>query len=199
VAIGVLGGTFNPIHLGHLILAQEVGSRLKFSKILFVPSKTPPHKPNIISEEHRFRMVQMAICENSFFDISRVELDRPEISYTLHTIQLLQRQLQEPIAFIIGSDNILDLPNWYQWKTLVQIGGLVIGERPQCGIETISQLESLLGREMCDRLRHNFVPIPALHISSSEIRKRYAEKIPNKYLVPDAVDQYILAQNLYTG
>jgi nicotinate-nucleotide adenylyltransferase len=199
MTIGVLGGTFNPIHLGHLILAQEVGCRLGFSKILFVPAKIPPHKPHTISEWHRFRMVELAIRDNPFFQISRVEIDRQEISYTLHTVELLKKQVNEPIAFIIGSDNIRDLPRWYQWKTLVATCHLVIGERPQFGTQTIDELASLLSVEECNKLRQNFVAIPTLNIASSEIRKRYAEKCPNRYLVPEAVDQYILEYHLYSS
>lgn len=197
MTIGVLGGTFNPIHQGHLILAQEVGTRLGFSCVLFVPAKIPPHKQHTISEWHRFRMVELAIQDNPFFHISRVEIDRQEVSYTLHTIRLLKEQIQEPIAFIIGSDNILDLPRWHQWKTLVTTCHLVIGERPQFGKQTIDELEPLLGQEECDKLRRNFVPIPTLNIASSEIRRRYAENRPNRYLVPEAVDRYILEQKLY--
>lgn len=197
MTIGVLGGTFNPIHIGHLILAQEVGMALSFSKILFVPARIPPLKPYAISETHRFAMVQLAIQGNPFFQISRVEIDRQEVSYTIDTVRLLQTQEKEAIAFIIGSDNILDLPRWHQWRTLLEICDIVIGERPGFGYEAIKQLEPLVGKKNCARWCQNLIPLPAVHISSSEIRKRYTQGKSNKYLVPELVDQYILQQKLY--
>lgn len=197
MTIGVLGGTFNPIHWGHLILAQEIAIRLNFAKILFVPAKIPPLKTLMVSEQHRFTMVQLAIEDNPLFEISRVEFDRPEISYTMHTIELLVKQLSEPFAFIIGSDNVADLPNWHNWQQLVTTCDLVIGERPQFGIEVLEKLSPFLSKKDCDKLRNNFVHIPMLKISSSEIRKRYAKKISNRYLVPCKVNTYILENDLY--
>lgn len=197
MTIGVLGGTFNPIHIGHLWLAQEVGSELKFSKVLFVPSRIPPHKKSAISEIHRLAMVKLAIRDNPCFEVSTVEIDRPEISYTIHTLEILKREYREPLAFIIGSDNVKGLPTWYQWKDILKMCDLVIGERPGIGVETIDELEPFLEKLQCDRLRRNFVSMPTLDISASKIRQRYTHQKSNKYLVPDAVNEYILGHKLY--
>lgn len=198
LTVGILGGTFDPIHIGHLLLAQEVGKKLHFSKVLFVPSKIPPHKMALVPEEDRFRMVELAIYDNPFFEISRVELDHPQVSYTIETIRRLQAQMTEPLAFIIGSDNILDLPHWYQWKELLQLCRFAIGKRPGLGIETIDLLEPHLNKSACDALRQNFVEDAfTIPVSSSELRRRLAHEESVRYILPDPVIQYIQENRLY--
>jgi len=197
VTIGILGGTFDPIHIGHLILAQEIGQKLCFSKILFIPAKIPPHKQNSAADFHRYEMVKLAIQDNPFFDISRVELDRSGISYTIDTIQILQTQLQEPLAFIIGADNILDLPNWYQWQKLVQICEFAIGSRPGFDLSTLDRLGTFIGQSKAEKFKQNCVEIPSIFISSSQIREKYSRGESVRYLVPDLVDSYICKNKLY--
>ena len=197
MTIGVLGGTFNPIHIGHLMLAQQVGSHLKFSKVLFMPSKIPPHKKDVISEEERFYMVQLAIKNNPFFEISRLELDRKGISYTINSIEILNQQYKEKIAFIIGSDNLLDITKWYQWKKLLEICDFAIGARPGTSVEIIDEIEPIIGKKKSEKFRKNFVPITQIDISASLVRKRYEQKLSNKYIVPLKVDEYILEKKLY--
>ena len=199
MTIGIFGGTFNPIHIGHLVIAQEVGRQLHFSKVLFVPAKIPPHKAHLgASEQERYEMVELAISDNPFFRASRVELDRDKISYTIDTIEILKKECGERLAFIIGSDNLLEITKWHRWITLLEECELAIGERPGFGPEVIGQIESLVGRELAMHFERNFVKIPFANISSSEIRERYAQGIPVKYLVPDVVDRYIVAHRLYS-
>ena len=195
MTIGIFGGTFNPLHIGHLVMAQDVAFRHDLTKVLFVPSRIPPHKFNVISEQDRYRMVELAIADNPLFEISSIELDRQEISYTIDTIELLQRQYSKPLAFIIGSDNILDIPHWYNWQKLLKICRLLIGERPGAGIAAIDSLP--VAADLRQRLREDFVAISTNAVSSTEIRRRCWQRQPIRYLVPDQVAEYIQSHELY--
>lgn len=197
MTIGILGGTFDPIHIGHLILAQEVGQKLRFSKILFIPSNIPPHKQNTTTSKHRYNMVKLAIQDNLFFDISSVELDRPEISYTIETIQILKTQYAEPLAFIIGADNVFDLPKWHNYQALIKLCEFAVGTRLGFDCSTFDTLIPYLGHDICHKLKQNCVLIPNITISSSHIRERYLHHQSVKYLIPDVVDDYIKKNHLY--
>lgn len=199
VTLGIFGGTFNPIHIGHLWLAQEVGMRLQFTRVIFVPAGIPPHKADAISELARLEMVKLATRDNPFFAVSSVEIESSRISYTYHTLQLLKRQYDEPLAFIIGSDNVRQLPTWYRWRDILEICDLAIGERPGYGIEVLDELKPLVTEETFAKLRQNFVTLPPnFGVSSSVIRERYAKNQSNRYLVPEPVNQYILRHQLYS-
>ncbi len=195
--IGILGGTFDPIHIGHLILAQEVAQKLGFSKVLFIPSKTPPHKLNIISEQHRYLMVKLAIQDNPLFEISNIEIMRPQVSYTIETIRILKKQYTENLSFIIGADNILELPKWYEWQALLELCDFAIGSRPGFNLKEVAKLESYIGFQRCEKLKQCCVEIPSFALSSSLIRQRYLQHQSTKYLIPDAVDTYIRQHHLY--
>lgn len=186
MAIGILGGTFNPIHNGHLILAQEVQDALELRKVLFIPAKIPPLKKNITPEQHRYNMVCRAIQNNKFFEISDIELQSPKVSYTYDTIQALKQQYTEKIYFIIGSDNLQSLPKWYKWEELLQICNFAIATRPGYAPD-LTTLPPILQKQW----EENKVVINALEISSTEIRQRIAEKRTLRYLVPDEVIDYI--------
>lgn len=197
MTIGILGGTFDPIHIGHLILAQEVGQQLRFSQVIFVPSNIPPHKNDTTTPVHRYNMVQLATQNNPFFSVSRVELDRPEISYTIETMRILKTQYKESLAFIIGADNLLDLPKWHCWQSLIEICEFAIGSRLGFDLSIIDQLLPWVGAEQCHKFKQNCVSIPNVIISSSEIRNRYLHHQSVKYLIPDPVDDYIRKYHLY--
>jgi len=198
MTIGILGGTFDPIHIGHLILAQEVGQQLHCSQVIFVPANIPPHKNDTTTPTHRYNMVQLATQNNPFFSVSRVELDRPEISYTIETMRILKTQYKEPLAFIIGADNLLDLPKWHCWQSLLEICEFAIGSRLGFDLSMIDQLLPLVGADQCRKFKQNCVAIPNINISSSEIRNRYLHHQSVKYWIPDLVDEYIRKYHLYT-
>lgn len=185
--IGILGGTFNPIHVGHLILAEETRQKLNLSKIIFVPSFLPPHKEanSILSAKHRYKMVELAIKKNKFFQVSDIEIKRENKSYTIDTLRQLKREYPKSVLFfIIGSDIIKDLSKWQDIKEVEQLAKFVIATRPGYPLEGVP--EDIMP-----------VHIQALDISAYEIRRRIKNNLSIRYLVPEEVRQYILRRRLY--
>ena len=198
---GVLGGTFDPIHMGHLIIAQEVVSALRLDKLFFLPAGDPPHKRNhtITPAPQRVRMVELAIGGNSAFALSLVDIERPGPSYTVDTLRLLHEQwgLETAIAFVIGWDMLDDLLTWHDPAGMVQQADkLVAVHRPgyQVDPDYLAQLEKAL-----PGLKRRITPLeaPQIAISSSDLRERVASGRPIRYQIPEAVEQYILAHGLY--
>jgi nicotinate-nucleotide adenylyltransferase len=201
---GVLGGTFDPIHYGHLVVAEEVYAALNLAEMVFVPAGQPPHKPGkIISDaRHRLAMLELAIASNPHFTISHVDLDRPGPSYTVDTLRLLREQwgAQTAIYFVIGGDSLEDLLNWYQpARILEQLDHLVAVRRPGYNEarEDPGYLERLEMHLPGLRKRLINIPVPELDISASDLRLRVAGGRPIKYQTPEAVEQYILQHGLY--
>jgi len=194
-----LGGTFDPIHYGHLVAAEEVRFRLSLARVLFVPVGVAPHKrrQTISPAEHRVAMVELAIASNPYFSLSRLEVDRPGPSYSVDTVRLLREQLGREVElyFIVGSDALSDLLTWREPARLVQLCQLVAIARPGWPVE-IAPVEAQLP-EAAGRIVQ--VPIPQLDISSSDLRRRVAEGQPIRYQVPEAVEGYIMSRGLYRG
>ena len=187
--IGLLGGTFDPVHTGHLLLAQGALEQAPLDKIIWIPCHRAPHKPlepDALPEE-RARMVQLAIGDNPAFQISRLELDRPAPSYTIDTIRQIQEEFQGQSAewhFLIGSDAVRDLPSWRQINLLRTLVRFLVIPRPGRSIDSIPQ----------DATR---LHVRTLDISASEIRQRIREGRSIRYLVPEPVRLYIEEQGLY--
>jgi nicotinate-nucleotide adenylyltransferase len=219
--IGVLGGTFDPIHFGHLVIAEEVYATLNLAKMVFVPAGQPPHKPGqiVTPAPDRLTMLELAIGSNPHFVISRVDLDRPGPSYTVETLRLLREQWGEQTAiyFVIGWDSLEDLLDWYDpVGILKQLDHLVAVKRPGYPLpahvvngadagdqDTRGEHEE---KEYIDRLEERLpgirqrliiVPAPQVQISATELRQRVAEGRPIKYQLPEVVEQYILQHGLY--
>lgn len=195
--IGLFGGTFDPPHLGHLILASEAFSQLGLDRLLWVLTPDPPHKQDrfITPVEHRLAMVQLAIADDPSFELSRVELDRPGPHYTLDTIELIAKQYPDSdITPIIGGDSLQDLPNWNRPRELLQACHWVgvmhrPGER-----ENLEALE----RELPGiSSKIHYVDAPLLEIASREIRRRIADGRPFRYYLHPSVYKYILEHHLY--
>lgn len=199
--VGVLGGTFDPIHYGHLVIAEEVLFVLQLDEIVFVPAGQPPHKPGqiITPAEDRLAMVELAIATNPHFTISKVDLERPGPSYTVDTLRLLRQQwgAETEIYFIIGWDSLEELVTWYDPAGIVeQLTYLVAVMRPG-HIEVPGYRERLEERLPGIRQRLLTVRAPQLDISSSDLRLRVAEGRPIRYQTPDAVVQYIEQHELF--
>lgn len=196
--LGILGGTFDPIHHGHLVAAEEACHQLELDQVLFVPAGTPPHKPNrpISPAHHRMRMVELAIAAKPYFALSRVDVERPGLCYTVDTLELLRAEwgLGPTFYFIVGADSLADIPTWYQPRRLMELCELVVAARTGVEVDLARLEEQLPG--LRDRL--NWVPMPALEISSSDLRARVRAGRPISYLVPPAVEAYILEQELYS-
>lgn len=194
--IGVFGGTFDPIHLGHLVAAEETRARLRLDQVLFVPARVPPQKVgnDISPAHHRVAMIRLAIASNPSFALSEVDIERPGTSYTVDTLRLLRDKW--PLAelyFIMGMDSLVDLLDWKDPHRIVQLARLAVVGRP--GFDTpMSELE----RELPGiRERVEFVDAPHLEISSSDLRWRVRAGLPIRYQVPEPVETYIRENNLY--
>ncbi|HWZ20572.1 MAG TPA: nicotinate-nucleotide adenylyltransferase [Ktedonobacteraceae bacterium] len=199
--IGVLGGTFDPVHYGHLVIAEEAYATLQLTEIVFIPAGQPPHKTNleITSAAHRFEMLALAIASNPHFTISRVDLDRSGPSYTVDTLQLLHKQWGENTAiyFIIGEDSLEDLLSWHDPSgVLEQLTYLVAVRRPGYNESEASYdwLETLLPGI---KQRLLVVEAPQLDISATDLRQRVSEGRPIKYQTPESVESYIVQYGLY--
>ena len=195
--IGLFGGTFDPPHLGHLILASEAYSQLGLNRLLWVLTPDPPHKQDqsITSITHRLAMVKLAIDGNPHFELSRVELDRPGPHYTLDTIDLIADNFPEAdITPIIGSDSLRDLPTWNRPNELLQACHWVGVMRRPGEQENLEVLENDLPGISS---KVHYVDAPLLEIASREIRSRVADGKPFQYYLHPAVYEYILENHLY--
>jgi len=197
VNIGVLGGTFDPIHIGHLIVAEEARMKLGLAEILFVPTGQPWLKQDrdITPAVHRVEMVRRAIADNGDFKLSTLEMDRPGPSYTVDTLEALQDQLssETSLFFILGRDTLAELPLWKEPKRVIQLCRLVVP--PRLGARDLRHLE-----EAIPGLQKRVVQLdmPVIGISSSGIRQRKARGLSIRYLVTAGVEEYITEQSLYS-
>lgn len=195
--IGVLGGTFDPIHIGHLIIAEEARIKLGLTEILFVPTGQPWLKIDhaISPAAHRVEMVRRAIANNAYFKLCTLEVERPGPSYTVDTIASLQDELgAQSFFFILGQDSFAELPLWKEPGKLVQLCQLVVVPRLGLSLPNLGSLASSvpgLGDKVTE------LDTPIIGISSSEIRQRVAQGLSIRYLVPGAVEKYIAEQKLY--
>lgn len=198
--VGVFGGTFDPIHVGHLIVAQEVRFRCALDRVLFVPAGTPPHKPGqvVAPAAHRVAMLELALDGNPAFAISPVEIARPGPSYSVETLELLRRELGAAVElfFILGTDQLSDLATWHRPRDLVALCSFIVVERPGAPWDEsrVAVLEQVLPG-LTARLAR--VPVPHIDIAGREVRRRVLAGEPIRYLVPDPVREYIASHSLY--
>jgi nicotinate-nucleotide adenylyltransferase len=196
--IGVLGGTFDPVHLGHLIVGEEARVRLGLDQVIFIPAGPPWLKAGqcITPAQHRLRMVELAVASNPYFRVVANEVQREGPTYTVDTLQELRRQLgKEPtLHFIVGMDSLEQFHLWKDPERLLELCRLVVVNRP--GHQAVD-VNTLVGRfpQAGESLR--LLTVPRIEISATEVRKRVAEGISIRYLVPQAVEEYILEQGLY--
>jgi nicotinate-nucleotide adenylyltransferase len=195
--LGILGGTFDPIHIGHLILAEEARYLLSLDQVLLAPAADPPHKRDRGKSpaEHRVRMVELAIADNPHLALSRIDVDRPGPHYTLDMVRLLlaQHGPDAELYFLMGLDSLVDLPAWHQPLALMQLCNLVAFSRPDASFEWDALEVALPGV----RSRVILLPMPLLQISSSDLRQRAQQGRPLHYQVLAQVEQYIQQQQLY--
>lgn len=197
--IGVLGGTFDPIHIGHLLVAEEVAARLGLSRILFMPAGQPWLKLNnanaISPAEHRLEMVRLAIAGKPGFELSTIEIERPGPTYTVDTIAELQAQLGgDELFFILGWDNLNQLPQWHQPARLIELCRLVAVPRVDFPLPDLGSLEAALP-DISERVI--LFDAPRIDINASEIRRRAAQGLSIGELVPEPVERYIKEHGLY--
>lgn len=197
---GIFGGTFNPIHNGHLIVAESVREQFGLDRVLFMPSGQPPHKRDseVIDPEHRFEMVRLAVESNPFFEASRMEIDRSGFTYTVNTLQELRAQCgdETEFYFIIGADVVPELITWKDFRQVFSLCEFIAVLRPGFDREAFM---GEIGRISADygAVIHT-VGARLVDISSTEIRGRRMAGESIKYLVPDGVMEYIYKEGLYT-
>lgn len=201
--IGIMGGTFDPIHYGHLVTAEEARSQFGLSRVIFVPNRHPPHKePDEVSDpEHRYLMTFLATVTNAHFTVSRIEIDRPGPSYTIDTIrELRRREPDDDLYYITGADALQQILHG-EWRETDQLLGLcqfIAASRP--GYQLDASVWSSANHRLGERLRNvHTIENPALAISSTDIRARVRDGRPIKYLLPEAVEEYIAKHRLYAS
>ena len=194
--IGVLGGTFDPIHIGHLVVAEEARIKLELREVLLVPAGQPWLKldRNITAAVHRVEMVRRAIADNPHFRLCALEVERPGLSYTVDTLTMLRKQLgsEASFFFILGRDTLAELPLWKEPEKLVQLCRLVVA--PRLGSKDLKHLETAVPG-LLDKVIQ--LDMPVIGISSSGIRHRIAQGVSIRYLVPPEVEKYIREQRIY--
>ena len=195
--IGIMGGTFDPIHMGHLITAEMVRADAHLDEILFIPSARPPHKDGAraASAEDRLIMTEYAVAENPHFSVSDIELRRDGPSYTVDTIAELRENLDgAELFFITGADAMNDLYRWHEPKRLLQSCQFIVATRQGAPLDELLIAEKFTAEE---RRHIHVLMTPHLEISSSVIRTRIRAGLSVRYLVPRAVEEYIERRGLY--
>ena len=192
VKLAIMGGTFDPPHLGHLICAEEVYDHFEFDKVIFVPSARPPHKDDskVLDAQHRYMMTFLATRDNPHFEVSRIELDRPGQSYSIETVRELKRKYGKDaeIYWIVGADSVLEMLSWKDVDELLSICKFVAINRP--GYD-LNQADQRFLKKV------QLFKVTDVDISASEIRGRVRQGESIKYLVPPDVESYIYENGLY--
>ena len=197
--IGIFGGTFDPVHMGHLILAEQCRDQAALDQVWFMPAAHPPHKAgtHLTRFEQRCDMIELAIAGHSAFRVERVESQLPPPSYTANTLaELRRRHSGDDFFLLMGSDGLPDMPGWYEPRKVIEQAGLVVVPRPGVMLWTAARLARALGvGESAVRLQ--FVACPMIEIASRELRRAMADGMSIRYMVPRAVEEYVRDRKLY--
>lgn len=196
--LGIMGGTFDPIHWGHLVTAEAARHQFQLDQVLFVPAGQPPHKGGrrVSSAEDRYLMTFLAIANNPVFHISRMEIDRPGQSYTYDTIAKLRETYDlTELYFITGADAMREVLTWHRAEELLTMCHFVAASRPGFTLEDYMQQDAL--RRFRQKGNIHLIEVPAMAISSTDLRRRVLTGEPIRYLVPESVENYIYKNHLY--
>ncbi|MGB9812516.1 MAG: nicotinate-nucleotide adenylyltransferase [Thermovenabulum sp.] len=194
-----MGGTFDPIHYGHLVAAEEARINFNLSKVIFIPAGNPPHKKDykVTDSEHRYIMTALAVNSNPYFEVSRVEVDREGYTYTVDTLKWFREKYDDSVElfFISGADAILDILTWKKVEEVLKYCTFIAATRPGYTSEQlerkVKEVKNLYGKEIF------ILEVTGMAISSTDIRKKVKNGQSIKYLVPEAVEYYIIKNNLY--
>lgn len=200
-SVGILGGTFNPIHIAHLVIAESVREHYHLQKVLFIPSARPPHKTDadIMPAFHRVELVRRAIADNPHFELCEIEVHRQGPSYSVETLRTLRAAdtLPTEYFFIIGSDSIPELHTWKSIEELARLCTFVVVPRPGWELDRLAKIDLGLPDWLTRSILSHVVQAPLVAISSTEIRDRIRYGKSIRYLVPGTVEEYITEHNLY--
>ncbi len=191
--LGIMGGAFDPIHLAHLVTAQEALLQFHLDEVVFMPSGRPPHKKRTLAPaEFRYLMVAVATASHPQFSVSRLEIDRPGVGYTVDTLEYLAASLapDAQVFFVTGADAVLDILTWKDPRGVLELCTLIAATRPGFDLSRLSGVLASLGTEVTGpgpESRVRVMEVPGLDISSSMIRERLAAGLPVRYLVPESV------------
>ncbi len=196
--LGIMGGTFDPIHYGHLVTAEGARYSFGLDRVIFVPSGRPPHKPgHLVSDPlDRYKMTCLAVATNPFFCASAIEVERPGPSFTIDTVRaVMQLYPGAKIYFITGADALLEIFKWKDFDILLTICNFVAATRPGYRLFELREKTATLPPGLKQNI--SYMEVPALAISSTDIRQRVHDGRPVKYLLPESVEDYIKENNLY--
>lgn len=194
--IGVFGGSFDPIHIGHLIIAEILKHELQLQTVLMMPAGRPPHKPeqDLAADHHRVEMLERALADAPGYEICTVDLDRPGSSYTATTLEILRDDMPDvDFYFLMGQDSLRDFPKWRDPDRIARIAQLGVALRP--GVQASADDVTRAVPETTDRI--HLVSVPLIGISSRDIRRRIREEMPFRFQVPCGVANYIDTHGLY--
>lgn len=198
--IGIFGGSFDPVHLGHLIVAEQCREQAGLDQVWFVPAARPPHKlaVELTSFSRRVEMLQLAVAGQPAFRVEELEKNRPGPSYTADTLEEIHgRQPELELHFILGSDSLVDLPQWREPQRIVELAGLLIVARPGWKIVPVEEIRQALNLPATTPLRMKVIEAPLIDISSTDLRGRAADGRSLRYQVPRPVECYIEQHRLY--
>lgn len=199
--IGLYGGSFDPIHFGHLISAQSIAEQINLSRVVLVLSPRPPHKTGrrLTDAEHRLAMARLAVRGDPLFEVSDIELHRAGPSFTIDTVTAFRAQVgkEAELFWIIGADSLPELPTWRRIRDLVHAVQIVTARRPGSRLPASAALADAVGEAQAEALLERCVETPEIGISATDIRKRVAARQSIRYMVPEAVASYITKKMLY--
>ncbi len=194
--LAIMGGTFNPIHIGHLVCAQEAVDQLGLDRVLFMPGGVPPHKEVSAGpgSEERYRMAVIATAGNPHFEVSRYEIDKQQVCYTVDTLRHFREEEPEAgIFFITGMDAVIEIPKWKDPEGILSLATLVAAKRPGHSLEAMPAGT----RTFLEENRVRILDMPGIGVSSTMIRERVARGRSIRYLVPEGVERFIEKERLY--
>ncbi len=198
--VGILGGTFDPVHLGHLIIAEQAREQAALDAVWFIPAPRPPHKDpaELTRFDYRVEMLQLALAGNPAFRVDDLERHRCGPSYTADTLaELAQKHPNHEFFLILGADALNDLPDWHEPGRILQQAGLLVASRPGHALPSEADLRTRLGLALSAPLRLQTISVPHIDISSRDLRARAGAGRSLRYLLPRAVECYILDKRLY--
>jgi nicotinate-nucleotide adenylyltransferase len=198
--LGLFGGTFDPVHLGHLLLAESCHQQRQLDEVWFLPTAVPPHKQGrpLTSAAMRVEMLELAIAGNPAFSVSRHETDRGGVNFTVDTLSHFRHEYPDAeLYFLLGADMLHDLPRWHDPARVCELATAIVVRRPGTGEPDFDCLDSLATCEHIERIRRLQVEMPEIGISGTDIRQRVQAGLSIRYLTPRAVEKYIETHRLY--